>query len=1389
MTALSSAPVFRPRGFPVLIFLLCTLAAVTGAAQKAQPIVPNLGISATSGYLVTPSYIRSGVPVTFSARALPADATGTLTFAVDSVPVQTSTIGPQTPGDFVAVGDSITAAIYIGDPAQRFPAVVGSALNLNTTIVASPGYTACDAMYLNMIPDNVGAIATVNPLYSVMLGANDYNLYGNGAHEAVFNLCDRAVITWVGVPRRNKTLIGDPGVGVVNGSWSATQVSCCLSTLGLSSGTGDVRFSLTTTGAPAYLWYGIQTATAGSFTVSIDGGPPSAVTQTQFSGSAETLPAAYALLRLPVAAGAHTFDIAALGGTVTLLGMGTPPPAAAGSVPTVLVTDIPYGLNSNNATAQYTADIQANLTLLQPDGLDLRFVPTHQFMFGTPAEMMDARHPNALGLSELAQALLSVVTPANPASDSTSVAAATFTTSTLGVGGHEIAVFYSGDTRYAPASAAIIGFVLYDATSSTTLTASATLISPQTPVTLTGAVANADGLMKFVDTSSGGNVLLGSVWMASAPSVSITVPSLSPGQHTIVAEYDGDAVNAPSSSAPLTITVTGANSSTTLSAPATRYDAGATVPLTATVSPAYSTGSVSFLDGATVLGQAPLVSGTASFSTSTLAPGVHSLTASYNGNGTDNSSTSPALAIEIDPNPTTVAIAPVPASVTYGTPVALTVTVSPASASGSVALSDSFVALNQTGSVTQSIALPALSSGTASITSGSLAPGNHTLTATYAGDTNDLPAVSSAVAIRVTLAPSSTTLAPIPANLAYGNALTLTASVTPAASTGTVTFTDSVSGVLAQLPLTDGTASFSSSTLPPGAHSVTASYSGDSFRAASSSAAVSTAISPAVSSVALAASAATVYAGSPLTLTATVNPASATGTVVFRDATFGVLGQSPIAKGVATLTLASPAIGAYSITASYSGDLDDTASISAAVTAQVALTPTTTVLTASPNPAGFGASISLAASVSPSSATGSIVFMDGSATLGTAILNAGKASFASSTLAVGSHSLRAVYSGDSLNATSTSAALAETVSASATTTSLTLAQTAVTANAMATVNVRIASTGTTPSGTVTLRSGGTVLATGTVANAAPGAGYATLSFSAGRLGLGSFPLIAAYSGDADDLASDSSAAPVSLMVNGIPTSASLSLSTAQTAIEGSITLSAMVTAAAGTPTGSVAFSSNGTSLGTAALGANGTATLPLNATALGSLPIVATYTPTGLYAAAVSAPQTLLVTAPLTDALSPATLQAGPGSSTTATLLLTPLSGFTGAIQTTCATSASFVQCSVSAPAAMTGPAPVSVPVEITIAKTSAAVSRAPGAAFALLLPALLAFRSRRRLRGSLRVLSAIAVLAAASLLVAGCAADGGNFNSVPAGAQTVTLTVTAAGMPIATTLTVNVAD
>ncbi len=134
----------------------------------------------------------------------------------------------------------------------------------------------------------------------------------------------------------------------------------------------------------------------------------------------------------------------------------------------------------------------------------------------------------------------------------------------------------------------------------------------------------------------------------------------------------------------------------------------------------------------------------------------------------------------------------------------------------------------------------------------------------------------------------------------------------------------------------------------------------------------------------------------------------------------------------ATFTTSSLAVGTQSITAVYSGDANFTTSTSSTLTQTVKQASTTTSVVSSANPSTYGQAVTFTATISPVSPgsgtpTGTVTFYDGSTTLGTATLSGGIASFTTSSLAVGTHSIKVVYSGDTNFKTSTSAVLSQVV--------------------------------------------------------------------------------------------------------------------------------------------------------------------------------------------------------------------------------------------------------------------------------------------------------------------------------------------------------------------------
>ena len=125
------------------------------------------------------------------------------------------------------------------------------------------------------------------------------------------------------------------------------------------------------------------------------------------------------------------------------------------------------------------------------------------------------------------------------------------------------------------------------------------------------------------------------------------------------------------------------------------------------------------------------------------------------------------------------------------------------------------------------------------------------------------------------------------------------------------------------------------------------------------------------------------------------------------------------------ITATSPAgVGTVDVTVTTAGG---TSAISSGDRFTYGPVGTTTTISSSQNPSSFGQPVQFAVKVTGLSPTGSVSLFDGGTQIGTGTLAAGTASFTISSLAVGSHSLTAQYSGDPNNAASTSAALIQTV--------------------------------------------------------------------------------------------------------------------------------------------------------------------------------------------------------------------------------------------------------------------------------------------------------------------------------------------------------------------------
>ena len=142
-----------------------------------------------------------------------------------------------------------------------------------------------------------------------------------------------------------------------------------------------------------------------------------------------------------------------------------------------------------------------------------------------------------------------------------------------------------------------------------------------------------------------------------------------------------------------------------------------------------------------------------------------------------------------------------------------------------------------------------------------------------------------------------------------------------------------------------------------------------------------------------------------------------------------LLGTGTLSGGSASYITSTLKAGTNTITAVYGGDSKLAGSKSKAVSQVVDKASTTTALVSSVNPSKVGQSVTFTANVTPEfggTVTGTVSFYDGATLLKTVALSGGAAKFATSTMASGSHTIKATYNG-STSFDSSSASLLQTV--------------------------------------------------------------------------------------------------------------------------------------------------------------------------------------------------------------------------------------------------------------------------------------------------------------------------------------------------------------------------
>lgn len=346
-----------------------------------------------------------------------------------------------------------------------------------------------------------------------------------------------------------------------------------------------------------------------------------------------------------------------------------------------------------------------------------------------------------------------------------------------------------------------------------------------------------------------------------------------------------------------------------------------------------------------------------------------------------------------------------------------------------------------------------------------------------------------------------------------------------------------------------------------------------------------------------------------------------------------LLSTSALTNGSTTATATAPNTNSHSITATYDGDSYYLSVSTTAGSSTSSPIGTSTSINSSASVITLGQSITLSSTVTPTrtgpgGVSGYVQFFDGTVLLGTASVVSSNATLSTSALSgTVSHSITAVYSGDSYYSPSTSPTITvgKTSVQVATTTALTSSATVIVVGQSITFSANIVSGSAStfsPTGTVQFLDGTTAL--GTVGVSSNLAAYSTALLS----GTVSHIITAVYSGDANFSGSTSPALVIGKAVALLPTTATLTSSAVSISAGESITLRAtLIASGAGpaNPMGTFQFFDGTFVLGSAAVTGNAAFLTTSSLTSLGSHTITVGYSGDAVFAASLSTGLTVMV--------------------------------------------------------------------------------------------------------------------------------------------------------------------
>ena len=534
-------------------------------------------------------------------------------------------------------------------------------------------------------------------------------------------------------------------------------------------------------------------------------------------------------------------------------------------------------------------------------------------------------------------------------------------------------------------------------------------------------------------------------------------------------------------------------------------------------------GPITLSDGNNILATlTPDATGLATFSTSALTLGFHTINAIYAGDPTHGSASATLSQSVIDGYPTSITLTGSPNPSITGQNVTFTSTVTSTNGTptGSVQFTDGLTVLG-----TQ----PLSASGIATFSTSTLSVADHTIyayylpTGSFAGTstsiTQTVNAITNAVNLTSSLNPST-----------YGQPVTITAYIVPSngmVATGSVTFVDGGQFLAVQPVDASGNAAITLSDLAVRGHIITATFTPTNGTFASSGSFTQLVNGLPTATILGVAPLSGVAHITQVTLTATVASASSGGATPTGQVLFYLNGQqfhlSTLVNGVATYTSTLPA-GTNQIYALYLGESGGIYDGSNSNTVSVTITaaPSALSLTSSLNPAPALTPFNLSAqlTLANGSAAGAgypVTFTIAPITTATqAITNAsGTATTTSAGLLPGQYLVTATFAGTSDLQPATATSFIETITANTTATTLTASPNPGIQNnpVIFTSTVTALAGAASPAGTITIydslspSTAFTPIATLTIPSAA---GTATATFTTSALAPGTHILYSAF---------------------------------------------------------------------------------------------------------------------------------------------------------------------------------------------------------------------------------------------------------------------------------------